>query len=138
MADLMTIDQYQTRLGRSLAPTKATQAEAFLEDASDEVRRIADGELDDATHETVTGTIRLVIFSMVTRAINNPRGVTAQRIGDYQEQGSRPVYATEEEQQLIRSAVGTSAVGEVELTSDLPQRLLDEAASVPYLNYLGE
>lgn len=139
MTTLMSVDQYEARLGRPLSGTRRDQAEAFLADASDEVRRIARPHLDGAGPDEVSGTIRLVIFSMVTRARTNPRGLDSERIGDWQGGGMSPVYATDEEKDLIEDDAGVEhepAVREIPLTGEMPQRLLDEAANVPY-TYLG-
>mgnify|MGYP002737224356 CR=1 FL=1 len=136
MADpLMTIDQYEARLGRPLSGAKRAQAEAFLADASDVVRRLADGRLDDVAPEEVSGAIRMVLFSMVTRARTNPNGYSSERIADYQYSGAGSVYATDEEKDQIRDDVEISAVRVVQLTGDMPQRLLDEASAVPYTPY---
>ncbi|WP_017602204.1 hypothetical protein [Nocardiopsis lucentensis] len=137
MASLMTLTQYTARLGRTLTGAKATQAEAFLEDASDTVRRIAQGELDEATSNDLSGEIRMVIFSMVTRARTNPRGLSGERIADHSTQGDKPVYATDEEKQIILRAAGVGTVRVVDLTSDMPQRLTDNAAAVPIFTHLG-
>ena len=135
---LMTLEQYTARLGRPLTGAKADQAEAFLDDASAEVRRIADGALDETTHEDVPGELRLVLFGMVTRARTNPRGLDSESIGDWQGGGMRGVYATEDEKTIIRDCAGISAVREIQLTGDMPQRLLDEAAGFPSYTHLGE
>jgi hypothetical protein len=134
---LMTVEQYEARLGRTLTGAKRDQAEALLADASDVVRRIAGGRLDGATSEDVPGPIRMVIFSMVTRAVRNPAGVSSERIADYQYSGARPLYPTGEEADLIRDAVDIPSVRVVPLAGDMPQRLLDQAAATPYY-YLGE
>src|SRR5690554_7179285 len=84
----MTVEQYEARLGRTLTGAERAQAEALLADASDVVRRIAQGRLDEATSEDVPGPIRMVIFSMVTRAVRNPAGVNSERIADYQDRKS--------------------------------------------------
>lgn len=138
MADLMTLDQYTARLGRTLTGVKAAQAQAFLEDASAEVRRLAGGAFDDADHETVPAELRLVLFSMVTRARTNPRGLDSERIGDWQGGGMGSVYATDEEKQIIRDCAGISAVREIQLTGDMPQRLLDEAEAFTPYTHLGD
>ena len=135
---LMTVEQYTARLGRPLSGSRADQAEAFLDDASAEMRRIADGALDETTHEDVPGELRLVLFSMVTRARTNPRGLDSESIGDWQGGGMRGVYATEDEKTIIRDCAGISAVREIQLTGDMPQRLLDEAGAYPFHVYLGE
>lgn len=136
---LMTVEQYEARLGRTLTGAERAQAEALLADASDVVRRIAQGRLDEATSEDVPGPIRMVIFSMVTRAVRNPAGVNSERIADYQYSGARPLYPTDEEQDLIRDEMGIPSVRTITLVGDMPQRLLDDAAAAPYVGYyLGD
>src|SRR5690606_41784568 len=101
----MTVEQYEARLGRTLTGAKRDQAEALLADASDVVRRIAGGRLDGATSEGVPGPSRMVLFSMVTRAVRNPAGVNSERTADYQYTGARPLYLTDGEASLIRASV---------------------------------
>ena len=133
----MTLEQYTARLGRSLSGVKADQAEAFLEDASAEVRRIAEGALDEVDHESVPGELRLVLFGMVTRARTNPRGLDSESVGDWQGSGMRGVHATDDEKQIIRDCAGISAFREIHLIGDMPQRLLDEADVTLHHTYLG-
>ena len=138
MTMLMSVEDYEARLGRTLSGSRRSQAEAFLSDASDVVRRIARPALDDAGPEDITGTVRLVLFSMVTRARTNPAGLDSERIGDWQGGGMRAVYATPEEREAIEDETGKERVRTVQLTSDIPQRLLDEAWTTPYNTYLGD
>lgn len=129
MAGLITVQQYTTRLGRTLNEAQQAQVEAYIEDASALVRRIADGALD----ATVTAPPELVpvIVSMVRRGIENPRGISSERIGDYQWTGTGGLYATDEEVSLIRGAAGLNFIREVTLSSDVPDRLLLDADIVP-------
>src|SRR5690606_41436623 len=103
----MTVEQYEARLGRTLTGAERAQAEALLADASDAVRRIAQGRLDEATSEDVPGPVRMVIFSMVTRAVRNPAGVNSERSADYQYSRARPLDPTAEEPALIRERLDT-------------------------------
>lgn len=136
MADpLMTLAQYTARLGRSLSGAKADQATAFLDDASALVRLIAKGELDDVAHDTDPATpaeLLPVLNSMVTRARENPRGLTSEQIGDYRwASEGQPIYTTDAEERIILRAAGIGTVREIDLEGDMPQRLLDNAAAVP-------
>lgn len=135
MAALMTVEQYQARAGRTFSGVKLDQVEAFLDDASAIVRRIAatreDDEisLDDVDSTNVPPELLPIIFNMVTRGLHNPRGLTSERIGDYAytQTADRTIYATAEEEKLILAAVGRTIIGHITLEGDLPERLLLEA-----------
>lgn len=129
MAALMTITEYQDRLGRSLTGAKERQAEVYLDDASAIVRRIAVPHLDDADDTSVPAEIKPIIFGMVRRGIDNPRGLTAEQIGDYRWTAppGQAIYTTPDEDRLILGAVGEGTVGTITLEGVLPERLLDQA-----------
>lgn len=135
MTALMTVTQYEARAGRTFIGIKRSQVEAYLDDASAIVRRIAgsreDDELslDDVDNTNVPPELLPVIFNMVTRGLNNPRGLTSERIGDYSytQTADRTIYATAEEEKLILAAVNRTIIGHVTLEGDLPERLLLEA-----------
>lgn len=135
MAALMTVDQYQARAGRTFSGVKLSQVEAFLDDASAIVRRIAatreDNEvsLDDVDSTNVPPELLPIIFNMVTRGLHNPRGLTSERIGDYAytQPADRTIYATAEEEKLILAAVGRTIISHITLEGDMPERLLLEA-----------
>src|SRR5690348_16770715 len=110
MAGLITVQQYTTRLGRTLNEAQQAQVEAYIEDASALVRRIVDGALD-ATVVTPPALVP-VIVSMVRRGIEYPRGISSERIGDYQWTGTGGLYATDEEVSLIRGAAGLNFIRE--------------------------
>lgn len=133
MADLITLGMYTVRLGRTLNTAQSNQAEAFISDASALVRRIASGELDTVNPDNVPPEIIPVVVSMVRRGIENPRGNTSERIGDYQWAGGGGLYATEEEAAIVQSAAGLNVIREVTLTNDLPDRLLLDTDVVPGL-----
>src|SRR5690606_3179559 len=130
----MTVEQYEARLGRTLTGAERAQAVALLADATDGVRRLAPGRRDEATSEDVPGPIRMVIFSMVTRAVRNPAGVNSERIADYQYWGARPLYPSDEEQDLIRDEMDIPSVRTLTLVGDMPQRLMDDAACAPHIS----
>ncbi|QBI56803.1 hypothetical protein [Streptomonospora litoralis] len=140
---LLSLTQHETLLGRArpLPEHKRAQAEAVIAAVSAEVRRIAEGELDDVDHTSTSAAaaeVRLIVHAMVLRGTTNPRGLSSERIGDWQGQGMRPVYATDEEMSAIRAAVGLKDIRSVPLAGDMPQRLLDEAAAAPYRLHLGD
>lgn len=133
MADLITLEMYTVRLGRTLNTAQSNQASAFITDASALVRRIANGELDAADSTTVPAAVVPVMVGMVRRGIENPRGVGSERIGDYQWAGGGSLYATDEEAAIIQGSVGLNVIREITLTNDLPDRLLLDTDVVPGL-----
>lgn len=136
---LITEEMYVERLGRTLTGARLAQVGAFIADASALVRRIAKGELDGADSATVSPELIPVVFNMVRRGIENPRGLTSERIGDYQWAGAgQAIYATDDEVALIRSAAGLGSIGTVELTSDMPERLLMDTTLAPGLTGFEE
>lgn len=133
MADLITLEMYTVRLGRTLNAAQTAQAEAFISDASALVRRIASGGLDTVNPDNVPSEIIPVVVGMVRRGIENPRGINSERIGDYQWSGGGGLYATDEEAAIIQGAAGLNVIREVTLTNDLPDRLLLDTDVVPGL-----
>src|SRR5690606_6808018 len=126
-----TVEQYEARLGRTLTGAERAQAEPRLADASDVVRRIAQGRLDEATSEDVAGPIRMVIFSMVTRAVRNPARVNSERTAAYQHSGARPRYPADDERDLIMEGMDIASVRTIPVVGDMPQRWLDDAEAAP-------
>lgn len=131
MADLITLEMYTIRLGRTLNTAQSNQASAYIADASALARRIAGGELDDVDSLTAHPSVIPVVVAMVRRGIENPRGNTSERIGDYQWAGGGGLYATDEEAAIIQGAVGANVIREVTLTNDMPDRLLLDTDVVP-------
>lgn len=133
MADLISLEMYTVRLGRTLNTAQSNQASAFIADASALVRRIASGELDSADETSAPPEIIPIVVGMVRRGIENPRGVDSERIGDYQWAGGGGLYATDEEAAIIQGAVGMNVIREITLTNDVPDRLLLDTDVVPGL-----
>lgn len=131
MAALMSLTQYTARLGRSLSGVKATQAEAFMDDASALVRRIAGGALDEADSTSVPPEVLPVLFSMVNRGIHNPRGHGSERVADYQYSGGGNIYATPDEADQIREVVGRSRVRAVRNTAPIFEHLVLDVMNNP-------
>lgn len=129
MANLITLEMYTARLGRGpLTATRQAQVEAYLTDASALVRRIAEGALDDID---APAALVPVVFSMVRRGIDNPRGLTSEQLGDYKwASPGQSLYATPEEVALIQSISEVNLIREVTLTGDIPDRLLLDSDSV--------
>jgi len=135
VADLITPEQVGARMRRTFADSWLTQVQAHCEDVSGLVRDIADGHLDEATHETVPVAVRRVAYEMVRRAVENPHGFTTEgtdTVFRWQvAEGQDTLYATEEEAEIIRGAVGLGALSGIDMTIDLPERLL-----YPYRNQI--
>lgn len=117
---LISLLQLTDRLGRTLDATQETQAEAFIDDASALVLQIANLDTD-WTDADVPAAVIPVVVNMVRRAVENPRGLTSEQIGNYQWQASSgssassAIYATTQERRIIRRAAGHLSVGTVAL-----------------------
>jgi len=120
---LISIEQLNDRLGRELAGAEETQALALIDDASALVLEVAAGSGDDPDWTSpgdVPDVIVPVIANMVRRALENPRGLSGEQLGDYQWQagagtGQASIYATRREERIIRRAAGRLGVGTVQL-----------------------
>lgn len=131
----MSVQQYQARAGRTFSGVGLAQVEAYLDDASALVRRLAatrdDDELslDDVDYTNVPPELLPIIFNMVQRGLQNPRGLTSETLGDYSysQTADRTIYATSEEEKLILAAVNRTIVSHLTLEGDMPERLLLEA-----------
>ncbi len=112
--------------------TVEEQVQAFLDDASALANLIAFGtttadywdEADESGDNPVPDSVVPVIVNMVRRALDNPRGLTGEQLGDYQWQAAQGtqagIYATRTERSIIRRAAGTLGVGTVQLEGYLP------------------
>lgn len=135
MTALMSVTQYEARAGRTFSGVGLAQVEAYLDDASAIVRRIAatrdDDEisLDAVDYTNVPPELLPIIFNMVQRGISNPRGLTSETLGDYSysQTADRTIYATSEEEKLILAAVNRTIVSHLTLEGAMPERLLLEA-----------
>lgn len=124
---LISITQLNARLGRTLAGTELTQATALIDDASALVLQIAAGSGDEpawTSPNQAPDVVVPVVVGMVRRALENPRGLSGEQLGDYQWQagggGAVTIYATDGEAKIIRRAAGRLGVGTVYLEGDLP------------------
>lgn len=123
---LITVQDLETRLGRTLNLTEAAQAEAFIEDASALVQDIAGTDFMVDGVLTVPGSVVPVVVAMVRRATENPLGRTGENLGDYGWQmnagGNAPatLFATKREIRIIRRAVQKPRYGAVTLEGQLP------------------
>jgi hypothetical protein len=127
VAALISVAQVEARLRRTLAGDFRTQAEAFCQDASALARQIADGALDDADHTSVPAAVTPVLYQMVRRAIENPHSLSEEGTDSVYRwkvpSGGEHLYATDEEAEIIRDAVGTAGIGGIDMEGYLPPRL---------------
>lgn len=129
MADLITVDQFTDRTGRTLTVTQTIQVEAFITDASALVADIInDGDVTDtweaATPGSVPASVVPVIVNMVRRALDNPHGYTSESVGSYNYNGGRTegIFATRDEARTVRKAADKSSVGSMNLDSHFATR----------------
>jgi hypothetical protein len=129
---LITVEQYGLRVGvdydaeDSSPSAEQEQIEAFIDDASALVVQIAFSDADNEweTPDDTPAAVIPVVVSMVRRAIENPRGLSGEQLGDYQWQAgqgisSATIYATRREERIIRKAAGLASLGHVQfLTGD--------------------
>lgn len=130
MADLITTAQFTARTGRTLTAAETTQVEALIDDASALVADIVNdtaitGTWDATVAGSVPSSVIPVVVAMVRRGLENPNGYTSESVGTYSYSGGAGVglWATREEARTIRKAVGTSAVGSLNLSSHLNYRV---------------
>lgn len=117
---LISVEQYGVRVGiefdaeDSSPSLEQEQIEALIDDVSALVLQIAN--LDTAwTLSTCPSSVVPVVVSMVRRAVENPRGLSGEQLGDYQWQAGQGVtaatiYATKREERVIRRAAGRAPV----------------------------
>lgn len=118
---MLTITEYEVRLGRGLSGLARSQAEAFLGDAADLVRLV----VDDAFDVTVPASVKTVIYKMVRRAVTNPLDSEEESIGDYARGDMGNVYMTGKEIGIVRKAAGLPWLVEINLSTPLPLDLLN-------------
>jgi hypothetical protein len=110
----------------------AGQGAALIDDASALVRLVAAGELDDVESPDCPAAIVPVLVSMIRRGLDNPKGNAQETLGDYSytagSQGSvATLYLTRRERKIVRSAVGLSGVGYINMTGELPTQRSETA-----------
>ncbi|MFW6091491.1 MAG: hypothetical protein ACODAF_06400 [Actinomycetota bacterium] len=124
MAALIDLDALETRIGE-LSPADRTRADAFLDDASAQIRRVIDRDDPDDVYpdapDGVPGDLVPIIVRVVHRALENPLGLTAATQGNHTWQAGRTrssgVYLTKEDREEIRIAAGAAQLRVVTLTS---------------------
>jgi hypothetical protein len=122
VADLITVEQWTDRTGRTLSAAEQVQVEALITDASAIVVDIVnDSDLTDTwTTATAPAAIVPVVVSMVRRGFDNPSGYTSESVGSYSYSGATTsgVFATRDELKAIRKAAGRSGIASLHLDSD--------------------
>ncbi|HET7664600.1 MAG TPA: hypothetical protein VFK56_00645 [Mycobacterium sp.] len=137
---LISIDQLNDRLGRTLTGDEETQASAFIDDASALVLQIAD-LTTDWTDVTLPAAVVPVVTSMVRRAIDNPDGLIAEQIGEYRWQadsGQGTIYATRGEVRIIRKAASRLGAGTAQLEGYFPDRSTGSAFEDAFIDAIYE
>lgn len=115
---LSTLDRLEKLLGGPDALTDRTQAQARLEDASEEVRAYAGVDwlnAEGTAVEDVPPQVSDVVARMVERATLNPEGATFAADGPFSRSfgadAAQRLYLTRGERLIIRRAVGRGLVG---------------------------
>ena len=115
---------------RTFTGTTLTQVTAHCTDVSGLVRQIAGDALDNADSTTVPPAVLRVAYEMVRRAIENPHALTQEGTDTVYRwqvaEGNDSVYATDEEEDIIRGAVGAGRLDGVQMDSYLPEHLYYE------------
>lgn len=127
MADLVTVEQVQVRMGRTFAGDELAQVQALITDASAlAVQLVNDADTTDAwdagTVGTVPDAVVPAVVGMVRRSLDNPHGFTSERSFEYSYAGasSEGVFATSAEARAIRRAAGAVGVTTVHLSAPTP------------------
>lgn len=122
---LVTVDELETRLGRTLTAAERTRATAVVQDVSAVIRAEAGGvtwtTTDTAGVVVLSGVpdvVAVVALTAARRAFENPDGVVGTQLGSYSERLSSAsaagVFLTDEERAAVQLAVGgLRAVGTV-------------------------
>lgn len=102
---LVTVADFETRLGQTLDGADLARAQAALDDVSTEVLDVGD---DTWTDQTVPDVVTVVIFRAARRAFDNPDGVRSERQDTYQYELERAdgSYLTADEVRKVRKAAG--------------------------------
>lgn len=134
---LITVQDLEARLGRTLNPTEATQASTLIDDASFLVMDIAGTDFMVDGVLAVPGSVVPVVVAMVRRAMENPLGRTGENLGDFGWQqnagGVTPatLFPTKREIRIVRRAVQKPRYGAVTLEGQLPYVRYPETDELP-------
>lgn len=103
---LVSVTEFEARLGRSLSGAEMARAEAVLDDASAIVLSEGDSTWTDAT---VPGAVAAVLLTAARRAFDNPDGAGQKSTGDVSV-SYRQVGLARAELKIIRRAAGRSSI----------------------------
>lgn len=144
---LMSTDDLATLLGVTFTEQEEAKAALYLRILSGFVRMYACDDMvdpDDPTQANTPDVILGIMFTAYTRAIDNPRGLTSERIADYQwtaqpasgsSNSGTGLYLSNGEAEMIRNATGCDGFGTIEFGAYMPQHLIDQAHTGGYRRY---
>jgi hypothetical protein len=123
-ASLADLAQLSERLGTTLSPesTDGLRGQGLLNDASSLIR--SEG-LDWVDPHTAPDIVVSICLAVAQRAYKNPEGVRQASVGDVAvtygatTTSGSAIFLTRQELRAIRRAAGRSAIGSVQMTSDL-------------------
>jgi hypothetical protein len=126
---LATVADVEVRLRRSFNEAESAQVAAYILDVSGQIYTFLGSE--DAFHPLGEGlslvpqSVRAIVCAAVIRAMDNPRGLTGETLGDYSWQANGGgsalgLWLTGYERRLLRRAYGASPVGTLSLEGYLP------------------
>lgn len=134
---LMSTDELATLLGVTFTEAEEAKAGLYLRIISGFVRLYACDDMvdpDDPTQARTPDVVLGIILTAYSRAIDNPRGLTSERIGDYQwtahpapgasNQGTG-LYLSNAEVELVRDATDCGGLASIEFDAYMPQRIVD-------------
>lgn len=120
MAELMTFEELEIRLGVTFVPGSAEQLqmEAWLADLTDEIVALAAPyvDLSNATSATTNGGIKRIMATVLGRTSANPNGLTGENMGDYGWQANNagtPWFMSDAEWRMVRRILGVPVLGQV-------------------------
>ncbi len=132
---LLTPEELAEILGVTFDDAQTTRATWYLRIISGFVRMYACDDMvdpDDPDTACVPDAILGVIISSYSRAIDNPRGLTSERIADYQWTSSPAagaanfatgLYLSNAEVEIIRNATGCGGLGTIEFGAYMPDQI---------------
>jgi len=132
---LMSTDDLATLLGVTFTEQEEAQAALYLRIISGFVRLYACDDMvdpDDPDAVCVPDVVLGIIFTAYSRAKDNPRGLTSERIADYTWQAAPAagasnagtgLYLSNGEAALIRQATGCGGMGTIEFGAYLPDQI---------------
>lgn len=122
MADLITVQDVEERIGHTLQGALNTQAARRIADASALVRQAAQGLLDAVNPPDVPPVIVTVTVAAVQRALANALARSSEAIDGHQWSAADQtgVFLSKDEKRTIRREVGVLGVNSVILEGDLP------------------